>query len=182
MSQAPLDLDLVTAAHTRLSEFAAFQELVEAGLIGTDADAAAPLAEKVSKAWLFQGLDDEGRPFRDPEGSGTSVIVLSERREWAGPNPHNTAYFPALQMLVYTDSARGTEGEILTRDADRKCKHIFRRLDRCFHLPSNQPEDRSWPGMPVYSSLRGAGFELGDVPGTNAATVRGEVVYHTITG
>lgn len=193
------DLDLATAAVQRLRDYLPFQQLVADGVVGTDANDAAPLAEKVEQAWLFQGLDRDGRPFRDPEGSGRCVVVLSERREWASANPHNTASFPALQMLIYADSSRLSDGAPWIRDADRKCKHVFKKLDPRFHNPSNQTEDRRWSyvekivhpdgaveALPskviqVHSSLRGSPFTIGDVPGTNEYTVRGEVSYNMIT-
>ena len=166
-------LDLVTAAHMRMSAYPPFVQLVAEGWIGADAN---------GTPWLFQGLDNEGRPFRDPEGSGTSVVVLSERREWAGANAHNTAYFPRLQMLIYTDSDRAVDGSASTRNADRKCKSIFRVLDRCFHLVGARQEDRLWAeGFRVHACLRSGPFTLGDVPQTDGLTVRGEAAYDTIT-
>lgn len=177
----PVEVDLVTAAHQRLSAYLPFQQLVLEGLIGTEAAVGAPDIEKLQGAWLFQGLDDEGRPFRDPEGSGTSVVVLSERREWAAPNRHNTADFPALQMLIYTDSTRAADGSVLTRDAGMKVKHIAKVLDRCFHLVQNRPEDQWWVSKWVHSSLRSSGRDIRDVPGTQSLTVRCEMNYETVT-
>lgn len=192
----PMLSDLVTSAYMRLVAYAPFQQLVLDGFIGTDAADPASDAIKIAGSWVFQGLDNEGRPYRDPEGSSRSVVVLSERREWASPNSHNTAYFPALQMLIYTDSTRDPEtGAPASADADRKCKHIFRILDRCFHLPSNHTPDRRWPLPPdallspnpkityarVHSSLRGTPFSLGDVPLTQSTVVRGEATYNIIT-
>jgi hypothetical protein len=178
---ADLRIDLVTAAVQRLRAYAPFQQLLAEGLIGTDADDTASAEVRLAKAWLFQGLDNEGRPFRDPEGSGTSVIVLSERGEWATANAHNSAYFPSLQMLVYTDCSRDADGGVVMRDGDRKAKHIFRILDRCFHLPGNAPVDRAWPGLMVHASVRGNPFTLTDVPGTETYTVRGEARYDVTT-
>lgn len=192
MSQPPIELrlDLVTAAIARLRGYAPFQQLVLDGLIGTDATGP---EESIAKAWLFQGLDNEGRPFRDPEGSGQSVIVLSERGEWASANSHNSAYFPILQMLVYTDCTRDADGAVLKRDADRKAKHIFRILDRCFHLVGERTDQpyavvvEVFDDVPVErrffvaSSLRGNPFTLTDVPGTEAYTVRGEARYDVTT-
>lgn len=198
MSEMVLDLDLVAFAYHRLRDDSEFQKMVTDGLIGTDAADTATADAKVAQAWLFQGLDSEGRPFRDPEGSGKAVVVLSERREWAGANPHNSPAFPALQMLIYADSDRNSDGTPTTRNADRKCKHIFKRLDRRFHRPAHPATDQRWTlpetvtnpdgsttvltrYMHVHSCLRGAPFVIGDVPLTGAYTVRGEAVYHTIT-
>lgn len=177
----PVAMDLVTSAHQRLSAYLPFQALVLEGLIGTDAADTATDAEKLAAAWLFQGLDDEGRPFRDPEGSGTSVVVLSENTEWTGPNRHNTAHFPALQMLIYMDSTRAEAGAPTSLDARRKLKHVARILDRCFHLVGNLSEDHAWPGLDVHSCVRATGLDIRDVPGTQSATVRGEYRYEALT-
>lgn len=172
-----LDPDLVTAAVARLSAYAPFQEMVAEGLIGSDDD---------GTVWLFQGLDQDGRPFRDPEGTGKCVVVLMERQEWAAANAHNTAHFPLLQMLIYADCTRNVDGAVVTRDADRKAKHVFQKLDRCFHLPSNLDEDKRWAidantYVDVHSCLRGDPATISDVPQTEWATVRLEARYTTIT-
>lgn len=174
-------VDLVTAATRRLRAFPAFQLLVSQGFIGTDAYDSDTLPTKVSAAWLFQGLDNEGRPFRDPEGSGKAAIVLTERSEWAAPNRHNTAYFPELQMLIYMDSTRDEDGSLVSPDADSKTKHVFRLLDRCFHLVGNTEAEQKWSTLRVHSSVRSSRFVLRDVPGTQSATVRGEATYETLT-
>lgn len=168
-----LSRDLVTAAHARLSAYAPFQQLVADGVIGSESD---------GTPWLFQGLDNEGRPFRDPEGSEQCVVVLSEGGEWAPANRHNTAYFPVLQMLIYADSTRHPDTAAPIRlDARQKAKHVFRILNRCFHLPSNTDADQNWPGLRVHSCVAGGPFSLNDVPGTQSATVRGECRYNTVT-
>lgn len=182
MTQPPVELDLVTAAYQRLAAFPDFQSMVLNGLIGTDAASAALDSEKLAKAWLFQGLDDEGRPFRDPEGSGTSVVVLAEHNEWTGPNRHNTAFFPRLQILIYTDSTRAANGAVGAQDARRKTKHIAKRLDRCFHLVGNDVADQVWGDRKwVHSSVRSSPLSIRDVPGTQSQTVRCEMVYDTMT-
>lgn len=204
MTEMPLDLtdiDLSTAAFHRLKTYPPFADMVLATLldqprplIGTDAADIDPQEDRLAQAWVFQGLDREGRPFRDPEGTGQAVVVLSERREWAGANSHNTASFPALQVLIYADSTRDSEGAPLVRDAARKCKHIFNRIDRLFHNPGNTQDSQRWavPDMDilgqerarvldVHSLVRGGQFSIEDVPGTNEFTVRGEAVYNAIT-
>lgn len=176
-------VDLATAAWDRLSAYPSFQDFVLSGLIGTDAEADAPDEEKLEKAWIFQGLDKDGRPFRNAEGSGTSVVVLSSRDDWAAANRHNTWTFPALQMLVYTDSDRNSDGSLVTRNAVSKCKEIMRALNRCFHLVGNTEEDQAWPGLRVHSCLQaGGGLRITDVPDAeDGATVRGEYRYEVVT-
>lgn len=168
----------ITAAVRRLAGFPIFQQLVLDGWIGTDADRSLASPEEIlSAAWLFQGLDDEGRPYRDPEGSSTSVVVLSERADWAIPNRHNTAAFPQLRMLVYTDCSRDADGGVLMEDATNKCLYVFGQLNRCFHLPQNTLADQMWPGLRVHRSVAASGMEVQEVPGTNSHTVRGERTY-----
>ncbi len=174
-------MDLVTAAVRRLRASDVFAELVDNGYIGTDAPDSADLTTKIAQAWLFQGLDNDGRPYRDPEGSGTGAVVLSEREEWTAPNRHNTAYFPQLQMLIYMDCTRDAAGAPEEQDADRKVKHAFRLLDRVFHLTGNTEEDQDWAGYRVHSSVRGSRFVIRDVPQSQSYTVRGEATYETLT-
>ena len=173
--------DLNTAAHKRLRAYPAFTRLVLEEVVGSDALASEADLLRLQKAWLFQGLDDNGNPFRDPEGSGACVIVLAEHSGWSGPNPHNTAEFPKLQMLVYADSTRNEDGSPAIRDAVQKCKHVFKMLHPCFHLPSNQEEDHLWSGMRVHSSLGDSPLTITDVPLTQNLTVRGERTYNIIT-
>lgn len=173
--------DLATAAYQRLAAFPDFQDAVLSGFVGTDAASGATGAEKLASAWLFQGLDDEGRPYRDPEGTGTGVVVLSERNEWASPNRHNTASFPVLQMLIYMDSTRNEDGSPLIPDASTKAKTLAHHLDRCFHLAGWRESDLKWGSKSVHSSVRGNAADLRDVPGTQSMTVRMELRYNTVT-
>ena len=171
--------DLVTAAHRRLRNHPRFIALVDGGYIGTDAAADALLGEQVSASWLFQGLSEDGRPFRDPEGSGKSAVVLQEYTGWPGSSDSHTFRFPQLQLLVYTDTPRAADGSELALTASRTCKYILSELDRVFHLPGNS--EHKWNSMHVHSSLRDGGWAIHDVPGTQSRTVRGEQRYSTIT-
>lgn len=168
MSTTP-DIDLNTAAVQRLAASPEFAELLADEFIGKDAD---------DTPWLFQGLDSEGRPFRDPEGSGQGVIVISQNDE-RSQNGHNTWHFPNLQILIYVDSTRNSDGSAITLDARRKCQHIAKRVNKVFHLPSNTEADQDWPGMRVHGSLNSSGLSMEDVPGTQANTVRGTLRYET---
>jgi hypothetical protein len=173
-------MDMVTSAFQKLSAYPAFQQLVLDGLIGTDADDTAPDEEKIAKAWLFQSLDDQERPFRDPEGSGQCVILLSQHKSWSGPNRHNTAQFPQLNVLIYADSTRDADGAPITQDARRKAKHVAKRINPCFHRPGN--DDHLWPGdYWVHASYQSMQLQLTDVPNTQAYTVRGEMTYEITT-
>lgn len=176
-----MDVDLSTAAYDRLIGDPAFQQMVSEGLIGTDAAVGATDAEKIAGAWLFQGLDDEGRPFRDPEGTGTSVVVLSSRTEWSSPNRHNTANFPVLQVLIYSDSTRDANGMTLAPDATRRVKHVAKRINDRLHLAANTQEGQRWGDAWIHSSLRSNAMDIRDVPGTQSLTVRAEMKYETVT-
>lgn len=163
------DEDLLTAAWKRVAASAVLAELIADGFIGTDDD---------NTPWLFQGLDAEGRPFRDPEGSGKGVIVLMENT-WAQRNRHNTWHFPELQVLIYMDSTRNADGSPVAPDARRKCKHAAKRIDKLFHLPGNTEADQDWEGFRVHGSLSSSDLSLDDVPQTQAYTVRGTLRYET---
>lgn len=177
-------MDLTTAAVRRLLASTAFATIED--LIGTDAPGSDP--------WVFQGLDAEGRPFRDPEGSGKCVLVLSSRSEWSGPNRHNTFEFPRLQVLIYADSTRNDDGTPALRDAERKIKRIQRAVDVCFHLAGWEGVDTFWQdglmhdpdehadvphqeGCWVHSSLRSNPVSITDVPSTQSLTLRAEMLY-----
>jgi hypothetical protein len=163
------DEDLLTAAWKRVAASAVFQNLVSEGFIGTDDD---------NTPWLFQGLDSEGRPFRDPEGSGKGVVVLMENT-WGSQNRHNTWQFPELQVLIYMDSTRNADGSTVAPDARRKCKHVAKRINTLFHLPGNTEADQDWEGFRVHGSIANGGLSLDDVPQTQATVCRGTLRYET---
>lgn len=174
--------DLAEAAWDRLTVWLPFQDLVLSGLIGTDAADDDPDEDKVARAWVFQGFDANGRPYRNAEGSGKGVVVLSVRDDWAEPNRHNTWDFPLLQMLVYMDSDRDADGTMTAPNAVPKCRSVMRILDRRFHLVGNTQADQDWPGLRVHSCIRASRLTITDVPDSeNGATVRGEYRYEVTT-
>lgn len=174
-----MELDIATAAIRRLKAHPGLADLLMGGLIGTDTPAG-DLPAKVSSAWIFQGLTDELRPYRDPENSGTAALALQARSDWA-VNLHNTARFPQLKIYVYMDSTRNSDGSVKRLDADRKARHVARVLDSVFHLPGNQEVDQNWGGLSVHSSLRDSNLSIQDVPGTQGAMVRLDLAYNTST-
>lgn len=179
-----LPIDLTTAAYRWLMDFEPFTQLIADGLVGSDAEAGAQNSEILEKAWVFQGLTDDGKPYRDPEGTGACVVVLSSRSEWS-TNDHNTALFPVLQVLIYADSSRDTDGAPTSRDAENKCKYLYATIDRRLHILKEEP-DHWWSAPPedfyVISCTRAQGLQIMDVPLSEGYTVRGEVVYNTVTG
>lgn len=175
---AELIRDLATAAVDRLVADPEWQALVISGVIGTDAADSDPDADKLARAWLFQGLNDDGTPYRDPVGTGKATVVLIERTQWT-TNPHNTAKFPVLQALIYADASRNDDGSASDRDQDRRCKTVAKTVDDLFHDPANRKHD--WPGLFVVSCVRSQGLSIMDVPGTGSLCVRGELRYETTT-
>lgn len=185
------DLDLTTAAVRRLLNSVPFGTIEH--LIGAEEAPDGSL-------WVFQGLDADGRPFRDPEGSGKCVLVLSSRSEWSAPNKHNTFEFPKLQVLIYADSTRNEDGTPALRDAERKINKIHRAMDVLFHLagwsgsdmywqdgllhplpgevcPPDHPTDPHLEGCWVHSSIRTNPISITDVPNTQSLTLRAELTY-----
>ena len=125
--------------------------------------------------WVFQGLTPEGRPFRDPEGTGKCAVVLNVRDSWASPNAHNNAMFPMLRVSIFADATRDAGRNITQRDADSKAWAVWEVLDRVFHDPGNSKHD--WSGVRVVSSVRGGEPGVMDVPGGDGM-VRLDVVYN----
>lgn len=175
-----LTIDLTTAARRRLVAHPPFTALVLGGLIGTELSGSDYTeTEILESAWVFQGLTDDGRPFRDVEGSGLCCVVLTSRTEWS-TNNHNTVRFPRLQVLIYADSSRDETGAHTDRDADIKCKDVAKAVDDCFHM-LNTEDEHQWPGLYVVSCVRSQGLSIMDVPLTEGLTVRGEIIYDAMT-
>lgn len=175
-----VEVDLATAAIRRLKTHPSLQALVLEGLIGTDAEDGDPDSEKLARSWVFQGINDDLRPYRDPENSGTAALALQSRSDWA-VNAHNTAGFPQLKVYVYMDSTRNPDGSPKMLDADRKARHVAKALDEVFHLPGNQVEEQRWGGLSVHSSIRDSPLSIHDVPGTQGSMVRLDLTYNAST-
>ena len=173
-------MDLLAAAVLRLQAFPPFQELVDQSRIGTEAPVTATLSEKVAGAWLFQGLTGEGLPYRDPEGSGKSVVVLTSR-DYRGDTGFNTFERPVVRLTIYSDSTRTADGSPEAADADSRCRDIFKKLNPCFHLPLAEEADRNWSGVRILSSLADGGFSMTDVPKTDGYVIRGSREYQLVT-
>lgn len=109
------------------------------------------------------------RPFVEIEGTGASMIVLSERGGWAQPNRHNTARFPLLQVEVFTDPQRATTGVPKGQPAEAhvtpedKAGLVFQAVDRVFHVP--QGGELAWSDLRIVSSLRNTEPTTVPVPG-----------------
>jgi hypothetical protein len=164
-------MDLMTAAYRRLTSDPGFQALVGPD-VGTDSTAG---------AWVFQGLEENGVPFRDVESTGKAAVVLMVQDAWAAANKHNSAMFPQLVVLIYADLSRSADKTPVRRDARARCERIFRVVDQVFHDSANQ--SHWWPseGAPdrlyIHSCLRQGGWvSITDVP-LGDGVVRGTVAY-----
>lgn len=167
-----LEPDLASSAVQRIRADAGFQQLVTVGMVGKDT--------VYSQGWAFQRTQRSPASYRIVEGTGKACVVLSDRTSWAGPNPHNTARFPALLVEVFADCSRNAQGAVIADDADRRCKQVWDRVDKVFHDPSN--EVHVWPlGIRVISCVRWSELSIDDVPDGDGS-VRGTAYYAVTLG
>lgn len=122
--------------------------------------------------WVFQG-DAGERPFRDPQGTGTSAVVISADDTW-GENQHNTAQFPILQVLIFSDATRQADNQPVRLDQRTKAWKIYEEIDNVLHDVANQRHD--FFGTQVISTSRFSGPGIQPVPET-AGLVRLMVRY-----
>jgi hypothetical protein len=115
--------------------------------------------------WVFIGVGGDGRPVRDPTGTGTSAVTLDTYgAPWGSPNQHNTAEFPVLRVIVWSDPTRpiGDPGMIAVRDAEDRCNRVRRVIRAVLNDPGNEHHD--WgAGVVVTSCLLGTEVALRDV-------------------
>lgn len=114
--------------------------------------------------WVFQG-DAGERPFRDAQGTGTSSIVLSADDSW-GENRHNTAQFPILQALIYSDATRGEDNKPIRLDQRTKAWRIYEVLDNVLHDVANVRHE--FFGTKIISTSRFSGPSIQPVPDADA--------------
>ncbi len=116
--------------------------------------------------WVFQW-----RLREKVEGTGGRGVVLSRPRPWAIPNAWNTAEFPQLQVDVYADVTRDTDGRALKDDAEARALELSAVIRRVLHVP--QGGQMSWGNddgtVRVVSSVAGADPQIIRVPGTEVA-------------
>ena len=122
--------------------------------------------------WVFQG-DAGERPFRDPQGTGTSAVVISADASW-GSNQHNTAQFPLLQVLIFSDADRDADNQPVRLNQRTKAWKIYEVVDDVLHDVSNTHHD--FFGTQVISSSRHTNPGIQPVPDT-AGLVRLMVRY-----
>jgi hypothetical protein len=140
-------------------------------LIGTDVGSdpshgAAYADQTYADGWVFIGVNQDGRPVRDPTGTGTSAVTLDMYgAPWGPPNQHNTAEFPVLRVIVWSDPTRPTDenGLMAVRDAEDRCNRVRAAIRAVLHDPLNDHHD--WGnGVLVGSCLLGSELPLRDVP------------------
>lgn len=117
-----------------------------------------------SGLWIFQSGPEEDKPYRDPQGTGTSAIVVGNTDTW-GSNPHNTAQFPILQILIYSDCTRGPDNTPVKADQKTKAFKIYEAVDDLINDPAN--DKHVWMGRTILSCLRREGPSVSAVPDTN---------------
>lgn len=124
--------------------------------------------------WVFQGnAQTSYEPYRNPHGTGTSAIVVSNDDSWSGGSEYSTAQFPLLQVLIYSDATRGADNTILKKDQNTKAWALYSIVDNVFHDIANQ--HKSLFGTTILRSVRGMP-RLDTVPGVEG-TVRLSVRY-----
>lgn len=110
--------DLATAAHREIRKLTS--TLLAAGLQDATDDWPEP--------WIFKG---DAR--RQVQGSGKASIVVSSPSPWAGATRGHTTRFPRLQIEVYSDRERTTDGAPALRDAEAQAEDIWLIVDRVLH-------------------------------------------------
>lgn len=169
-----LEGDLLASAHDKLQ--AALQDAGLIGpLVGVDGVAGAP-AGPFTNGWIFVGTDNTGTPSRDVTNTGKVSVVLVSHTWWTS-NPHNTAEFPILRVLMFGDNTRiaGTTSKA-AEDSELKVRKVAKVVRATFHDAANK--DHSWPrGLTVVNSTADGGLQLEDVPGSDGVS-RGIMLFN----
>lgn len=140
---------LQNAAVARFNGSTAATSLVQKGILGVDIGGTTS-----GLKWVFTG-DQDDRPYRDPEGTGKCAVVFTVNGFW-GTNLHNTARFPVLTVLIYTDSARGTDGKPTVSNSKARGLEVADQIIKFFHDPGKTVN--KWPNnVYVHSCLHVSG-------------------------
>jgi hypothetical protein len=158
-----MDYGVITAAAVaRIIGSARIQALVTAGDLGHDTLSTLPDEGSLpfASGWVFQGVDNDLRPLRDVQSTGTSAITVGVRAGWATPNQGNTAKFPTLRILVWSDVFRDSADPamIRRRDAVSRCSRIADALAPLFHDVDNQ-----WQCPGLHNSTQSSSLSVSDV-------------------
>lgn len=132
-----LEGDLVSAARRRLiTKLQNTPDMLgTGGLVGQDGVDGKPQGA-YSQAWVFPGLDNDGRPLRPVEGSNKVSVTILGRDHW-NSNPHNTMSMPVLRFLIFADTMRQPDGNPAGRVADLRVKKAAKLIDELFHVADN---------------------------------------------
>lgn len=155
---------IALAAKGRLLADTRFSTLI-GNLVGSDLTHGAAYPDQLyTSGWVFVGLTRDSRPFRDPSSTGTSsVTVDTYGAPWASPNQHNTAEFPSLRVIVWSDPTRPTaqNGLVAIHDAEDKCEKVKAVIKAILHDPLNV--NHQWGNLYVFSCLLGSEQPIRDV-------------------
>lgn len=159
---------LTPAAMSHLKNYPPMLKAAEDGILGFDEDG----------LWIFQGNAEENyKPYRDPQGTGLSAIVISNDDSWNSGSQFSSAQFPLLQVLIYSDATRGVDSTVLKKDQKTKAFYLYSLVDDLLHDTANEVHELF--GMQIISTLRGFGPRIETVPDT-AGLVRCTVKYEVL--
>ena len=120
--------------------------------------------------WLFQDTYDDNRPYRAPKGTGKAAVVVGFRDSW-GTNRHNTMGMPMVQVLVYADLTRASDGTPQARDGASRALRVWEAIDAVLNDVGGSlsgyrvvVQNPTTATVTFVSSLRGEGPSVMPVP------------------
>lgn len=147
---------LQNSAVKRFSESSVATGLIQEGILGVDVG-----GDTDGLRWVFSG-DQDDRPYRDPEGTGKAAVVFTVNGSW-GTNLHNTARFPILTVLIYSDSSRGPDGRPMSGNGKTRGLRVADQIIKLFHDPAKATN--RWPNnVFIHSCLYSSGPTSQPVP------------------
>lgn len=85
--------------------------------------------------WVFRGFEQNGSPFVNVEGTGTSSITLEHTGYWGTPNRGTSAIFPQVTAYYHCDVTRDMSvGGPIAYDAVGKCITIHEAVKKLLHI------------------------------------------------
>lgn len=155
-------MSLTSAATLMLRTQPGIVEAVNQGILGEGPN-------PTDGPWVFQGTLPENKPFRNPVNTSMCAIVISSWSTW-GYSDYHTNNFPLLQVSIYADPTRATGSKSVAKhDAQTKALKLYSLTDPIFHDVANL--NREWSGVPIISSRRFSGPNIGDVPGNDGLVI-----------
>jgi hypothetical protein len=163
---ASVETALTLAAISRLIANPGFAALLGTD-VGTDVTHGKAYPDQIyADGWVFVGQGQDGRPVRDPTGTGTSAVTMDMYgAPWGPPNNYNTAQFPVLRVITWSDPTRAdpsTGGSLVAvHDAEDRCNRVRKAIIDTFHDPLNIVH--AWGSTQVISCVLGSKLALRDV-------------------